>query len=363
MKVLFAGRYNESEILTGPEKVAKRIYSEYVKENQSLFVEYFFDGNQYSIIQKLFGIETVLKKENSEVLRMGAVKFLILLFKYKPDVIHLITFERFALICMLYKLFSQTKIIYNVHGIIAYEQKNQLDATSAYKIKNIICEKIYFKYSNVLVFLSNKSLSVAKQFYLINENKIVFIPNGIDYVFQRAAENKIINVSGNLKFVFTGDFNRKEKGMGLLLEAISVLDFNFDLYIISKRFEPGNEEMIKNNIFIVDRMDTNALAEFFKDKDVFISPGFYEQFSISTAEAMASGLVPVVTEETGISEYIEHGINGFVFGYGNKQKFAEILKSINDNRELLKSLSIESKKMFNQLSWNTVFEKYKKLYE
>jgi len=60
MKIVYIGRYNESEILTGPEKVAKRIFHNMTKINSNcVFVEYFFDGAKYNIWKKLFGKEKI----------------------------------------------------------------------------------------------------------------------------------------------------------------------------------------------------------------------------------------------------------------------------------------------------------------
>ncbi|MBK6915083.1 MAG: hypothetical protein IPH11_15985 [Ignavibacteriales bacterium] len=49
MKILFLGRYEQSEILNGPEKVAKRIFTGLQDKTESVFIEYFFDGSKYSI--------------------------------------------------------------------------------------------------------------------------------------------------------------------------------------------------------------------------------------------------------------------------------------------------------------------------
>ena len=58
MKVIFIGTYNESEILSGPEKVCKRVFEEYSKIDDTIFIQYFQDGRKYSYFKKLFGYET-----------------------------------------------------------------------------------------------------------------------------------------------------------------------------------------------------------------------------------------------------------------------------------------------------------------
>ena len=52
-------------------------------------------------------------------------------------------------------------------------------------------------------------------------------------------------------------------------------------------------------------MPGTELATFFNDKDIIISTSSYETFSLAVVEAMATGLVPVVTKETGMSRYVD----------------------------------------------------------
>ena len=50
MKIVYLGRYNESEILTGPEKVAKRIFHNIIEMiPYSVFNEYYFDNTTFEL--------------------------------------------------------------------------------------------------------------------------------------------------------------------------------------------------------------------------------------------------------------------------------------------------------------------------
>ena len=57
------------------------------------------------IIKKIFGKETLDSDESGKVYRFGLISVLIFALKFKPDVIHIITYERFAVILFLYKFF------------------------------------------------------------------------------------------------------------------------------------------------------------------------------------------------------------------------------------------------------------------
>lgn len=363
MKLLFVGRYNDNEILTGPEKSAKRIFAEQAKRSESYFVQYFFDGNRHPLIKKLFGYEEKIIHGKSKIITAGLIRFIFLLLKLKPEFIHLITYERFYVTVFFYRLFRKVKIIYNVHGVIVYEQSLQSNKGFLYGLKNRICENIYFNQSDCLIFLSKLSLKFAKKYYKIKESKVKFIPNGIDIKFHEAFSGKKFNNDKHLKLVFCGDISRKEKGLDFLLEALKDLKFNAVLYVISGHFDISKYYSDKLEIFISQKMETEKLAEFYKDKDIFISASSYEQFSIAAAEAMSAGLIPVLTSSTGLSELIHDGENGWIFNYGDKKSLIRILDELNNDRNIMYRASENASKIYDTLSWDKVFLNYQNLYE
>ncbi|MEO8664341.1 MAG: glycosyltransferase family 4 protein [Ignavibacteria bacterium] len=358
MKIIFLGRYNQTEILTGPEKVAKRIFAEFTKREPAVFAEYFFDGTKYGILKKLFGKEKIQDVNGSPVVRMGLFQLLKLLFSSKPGIIHIITYERFTVVAFLYKLFRKVRIFYNVHGIIIHENTKYKSVPAAYFYKDIFCEKIFMKYSDRLIFLSDESLKIASTYYKINSSKISILPNGIDEIFHVKGEEKVYSTDVVLKIAFTGSIERKEKGFAFLDGALSKVSFVFQLYLA------GNSELSdKENYIFVPFKDTDSYAEFICGMDVFISASEYEPFSISTAEAMAAGVLPVVTKETGMSEYVQNNVNGFVFNFGATDELGKILEKIHSDRSLIQRYSQKAKDIYEVLNWSNVCSLYKNLYE
>ena len=54
------------------------------------------------------------------------------------------------------------------------------------------------------------------------------------------------------------------------------------------------------------------LAEVLPVADVLLLPSLHESFGLVALEAMACGVVPVVTDRGGAAEFIQDGINGFL---------------------------------------------------
>ncbi|MEO8398857.1 MAG: glycosyltransferase, partial [Ignavibacteriaceae bacterium] len=135
------------------------------------------------------------------------------------------------------------------------------------------------------------------------------------------------------------------------------MNFPFELYVLC-----NNRKFKENNFISVPKLNTVSLSEFLKDKDIYISASEYEPFSIAAAECISEGLVSIVTEETGLSEYITNKSNGFIIKFNDTKDLIQILNFINSNKDSLHLISEAGKKIYVEISWSAVLDKYKKLY-
>lgn len=361
MRILYIGRYNFSEELTGPEKVAKRIFSLSSKENETVFVEYFFDGSVYGIFKKLFGYEIINTEDGSKIFRLGLFRILPFIFKWHPKIVHIITFERFSIITFLYKVFSKVKIIYNVHGVAVYENENLKMVPPTLKSKDSFCEKLFMKFSNKLLFLSEFQLTIAKKYYDISNRKVVFVNNGVDEVFHSFDNIQSKNEVRSL--IFIGDSERKDKDFNFLYSILDKIKVKCNLYIIGDyNIEIYKREVGNVRVIPVEKMNKDALVKFLSDKDIFISSSFYDTFSIAAAECMGLGLAPIVTDRTGISKLITSGENGFIVKHGDKIQLTEKTNFLLDNEALRKNMGEKAKEIYSTLNWNKVYSSYREIY-
>jgi glycosyltransferase involved in cell wall biosynthesis len=364
MKILFIGRYCDDEILGGSEKVANRIFNIISTIYDCYFIEYFFDGKYYGYFKKFFGKE-IVSDNKKKILRLGLFRILITIFKIHPNIIHIITFERFAIIVFLLKIFTRVKIIYNIHGLIKYENNNFRKVGQFENFKDKITEFIFLKLSNVLLFLSEDIVGFTKQFYKINKKKVYIIANGIDIGFHNAYLKRKYENNKILSIVFISDINRKEKGFDFLIDILENINFNLNLYIVGNNSTLDKKIIENDNVRIYSRdlMTPVKLSEFLQDKDIYISSSIYEPFSISAMESMATGIIPLLTKETGSSRFIEQGKNGFVFKYGDKKSFLETINLIKNNFELKKNIMSGSRHIYDELSWEKISQMYVNIYK
>ncbi len=357
--VLFAGKYSEEDILAGPELTAKNIFAEYCRENCSVFVQYFFDGRKYSLFKKLFGKE-MKELGRSKVLTLGILRIIPELHAKKPAKIHITTFVRFALIFYIYKLFSKVTILYNSHGIIQYENSELKKLPFFYRFKDKFCERIYMKYSDKIIFPSEFAMDMAGKYYDIDNDKAVILPNGISELFLEGKAKP--SQPGSLKAImhFKNEMNRS--GLELMERSLSSINARLEIFVLtfSKITLPQTGQI---TFFTCNMKPPEELREFYRDKDIFLSLNKYDTFSIAAAEAMASGLIPVVTIQTGISRYIQNGLNGFAFDHYDISSFAAILDTISQmNLQERDVVSSAASKTAHELKWSNVYKMYKKLY-
>ena len=286
--IVYIGRCTQSDILSGPEKTAKRIFELHSAQYKTVFIQYFFDGNKYGIIKKLFGKESEQINENAVLYTIGLFRFIFLLRSLKPDIVHIITFERFAVLAFYTGLFRKFKIMYNGHGVIAYENSVIKKSGYFYSLKDKFCESRFLRKADKIILPSESVFYILKKYYSVNKNKLEIVPNGIDPVFHLV---KRTDKDSKIKAVIMNTSAYSKTGIDFLNKFLENTDLLIEIYSVGKRYD-----ILTNNqyttLYYIEKMDSAALAEFYADKNIFLSLNNYDTFSISAAEAMASGLIP-----------------------------------------------------------------------
>lgn len=350
LNIIFLGRYNDTEILSGPEKTAKRIYAECAKQHNPLFIQYFFDGGKYGLIKKLIGHEA-----NENIIKVGIIKLFFLLYKLKPDIIHIITFERFAYIAILYSFFKNVKIIYNSHGIIKYEDSEIKHEKAFHRFKNRFVEKSLLKNADVIIFNSAISKNLCGKYYALDNKKCLIFPNGVDDNFN------LKDTGSRSGCVFFAGGKLHESSRMFLKKFLDFSQLRLNIFVVGSKKYCIN--INKSNVKIIDKIPGRDLSEFCKDKDIFLCLNSYDTFSISAAEAMSAGLIPIITAETGISSYIKNGENGYLINYGDYSQLENILTLLSKmDRTEKDRIRCNAQQIYNELAWIKIYNMYDNIY-
>jgi Glycosyltransferase len=176
------------------------------------------------------------------------------------------------------------------------------------------------------------------------------------------------------------------KGVPYLITAFRNLKdkYNIELSLAGNGTGEEKEKILKmaneNGVNYLGNLSQKELAEVFRKSHIFVLPSFYEGLGLVTIEALACGLRAVVTNHSGIKEYLGEKINKsgvieyvdlppmssidviskegetiFIKSLGNgiENMIKKILKGYNNST----AIDVELK----QLSWERLFNKFEKI--
>jgi glycosyltransferase involved in cell wall biosynthesis/2-polyprenyl-3-methyl-5-hydroxy-6-metoxy-1,4-benzoquinol methylase len=191
--------------------------------------------------------------------------------------------------------------------------------------------------------------------------KVLKVRYGVDLDLFSPLADKPISTIPTILFVGAIGF---QKGIPYLLEAVRALRVNgkkFNLKLIG-RFEKDFEAWIKSSplrseidehiAFVPNR----ELVQHFHQADIFVLPSVQEGLALVVAEAMASGLPVIATENTGASEFIESGKSGIIVPAGNADALSIAIVDLLDNPEKAKEIGKEAASKSNSFGWDTYGE-------
>ena len=142
-----------------------------------------------------------------------------------------------------------------------------------------------------------------------------------------------------LKAVYFGALSFR-KGVHYLLEATAEYPRGEGKLFLVGDVEPAFRRVLKRYSHFKPHpaMPQSRLAKFIAGMDIAVLPSIEDGFGQVVPQAMACGLVCLVSNHCGASELIDHGRNGFVFEACNALAIRDCLDSLISNPELIDRL-------------------------
>ncbi len=225
------------------------------------------------------------------------------------------------------------------------------------KVTLIIARRLYSKCRLLLVpsleiseLLSWQRIKTEKKIVPLGTNTEIFCPPE-----SKDKAKKLLNINPKKTVIgFTGRLGR-EKDIPTLYRAFIRLEKKFPnliLLVIGK----GVIEiklMLSRRSNIINVEYTNNIKRYLQAMDIYVLPSLTETTSISTLEAMSTGLPVVVTRVGSLPSYIRNNYNGFFFQkkqpYFLEKKLSILLK----NPELRKKMGENARKtVVENFSWS-----------
>ena len=228
-----------------------------------------------------------------------------------------------------------------------------------------------------VVFVSNHLKSYFDTHFRFNDKKVKVIYNGIElHLKERKKRDSIRKLLGlRNDDILIGSIGniREAKGYNYLLEAAARVvksrpECKFvivgegsgklydDLLAIKKRMH------LEDNLFFVGfRQDINEILD---GLDIFVLSSISEGFSISTIEAMASGIPVICTRSGGPEEIVSPGKDGLLVEPKDPEALAEKILILLRNKTLAEEMGKAGRRhVLENFTVETMIEKYQGLYE
>jgi len=230
--------------------------------------------------------------------------------------------------------------------------------------------------------------------------KVVVVPNAIDEAFlKRSVERgagsmeKEARGARPVRVLYVGRIH-PEKGLGLLASALRLLaarkdektkslkdqESNWECVLAGpvRESEGGGGEAFAEKLklqveglpvrFEAPVYDPAALAKIYDQADVFVYPSVAEtgeSFGIAPLEAMARGVVPMVSDLAVFREYLEPGVNGMVFDHSSSEaaeNLAVVMQALIGDADRRKQMAVAARKTAEGFSTAAIAERYLKLF-
>lgn len=175
----------------------------------------------------------------------------------------------------------------------------------------------------------------------IKQNKLTIIPNTISAymvsdIIQNYVKRKTEDVSSNkiLKIGFAAqNINDTRKGMDNVWKVVNSLPFEVSL--ISMGTHSSQSATNKNHVQMGCLSDPSEIAQFYLNIDIFLCLSVEDNLPNTVIEAMTLGVCVIASSNTGITDVIECGKNGYLVNPSDTIAVVNTIKLLKENPSLL----------------------------
>ncbi len=280
----------------------------------------------------------------------GTIGALRIASKEKPDVIHGHWIVPTGLIASLTGLITRIPVVNTARGM-------DIRISSTLPIKWIF---------NLAVNLSKFLVVVSPAMRRIEALKnAMMVPSGVDDMFFNIRPNReqpSIIYTRSLEPVY--DVETLIKSIPLVRDKIPEARFK----IAGSGSQLGylkhlaNKLCMKEGPDFLGELDNHEIARLANEAKIFVSTARADGTSIALLEAIAAGLIPVVTDIEANRVWVNHDKDGFLFKPGDEHDLARnIVKALRTGLDI-NTLENKRKKIKSVVSWQAISKKHIDIY-
>jgi len=247
------------------------------------------------------------------------------------------------------------------------------DEAAKLKLRRVLFRRALLNRVYSTVVPSKTLLRIAKDQYRLSEDKVTFIPNGIDIQkhdpYRRREARQSLNVDDQTVIIgFVGHL-RPEKALHILIRAFAQAQLpNARLVLVGDgpcRSDLNNlvaELEIQARVFFIGH--TSKPQTYMGAFDILAMSSSTEQMPMAILEAMAFGLPVVATDVGDCADMLGTRDPRIIVPYGNIRAYTHALKSLSEQPEHRQHLGAQNRKRcIDEYSFEKMTKAWAALYE
>lgn len=197
--------------------------------------------------------------------------------------------------------------------------------------------------------------SYAKRTFVsrgISDNKLIVCPYGVDG--EQFTSSKTPPTRSEFRVLFLGRVCMR-KGVHYLLEGFRKAALADARLILAGPVDPTFRVILKRYPGLFEELGSIAhsrVQDCYLDADVFVMPSLADSYGLVVSEAMSAGLPVIVSENTGMSDFISDGREGFVVPIRDSEAIAERLTFLYEDRDRCIAMGAAGAATARTLDWN-----------
>lgn len=267
----------------------------------------------------------------------NAGKVLRLLLRRSTRVVHFLSTGRWSLLAPLIRLLPGKRVIATLHG---YAPLGQIPGAAAklQQVVSILQARLGMLGAHVIVSVSDQLHRRTSASF--PHARHLMIRNGLSPRFSRAAGTLVRpgrSQDGPLRLLIVG-FGR-HKGVEGVLETLETLPpragggADWTLTLVGVRpamrgYADGLQRRyahIWDRVTVMEAVPHETMPEIYRRHDLLLLWSSHDSFGLVVLEAMANGVIPVVSDRVGAREVIAEGVNGYVVPLGDRRGLAAVI--------------------------------------
>ena len=223
--------------------------------------------------------------------------------------------------------------------------------------------KPIWKRAKRVVAVSEFTRQLALQHYSVD---IQVIPNGADVTHLAPSE---IKVNTPPRLVFAGRFVYQKNPVAIVQILSQLKDLNWQCAMLGDgpMFEDVKREIgqagVSERFDLPGWVTPEQVLDHFSKSDILFMPSFSEGLPVVGVQALAKGLAIVASKIGGFLDLVDENMNGYLIDIQDKDAFAEILRKLISDTDLLFQFRAASLKKSRDFEIQKVVDQYQIIFQ